>query len=288
MPFIRVYVYYIYVLSWQCLLWAVITRPIVYWLLSYTYKDQFNCIIVAIEYLSLIPNKYLKRYSPLITIFKMNNFLLDLLSFAAVLSGILVITSTNPVISVLFLISVFINAAGYLLLLGVGFVGISYLIVYVGAIAILFLFVVMMLNIRLVEIVSVGREYTKNLPLGLIVGSLFFFEILSIIPASTLSQPGGIAGVPLGLFNYLNSLLFSSSLTGNSALDSQNNVHMAFTGPTPDDSFANFTTLGGAQIEAIGQGLYTYGSVWLLLASVILLLAMLGPITLCLRSSTEK
>ena len=213
MPFIRVYVYYIYVLSWQCLLWAVITRPIVYWLLSYTYKDQFNCIIVAIEYLSLIPNKYLKRYSPLITIFKMNNFLLDLLSFAAVLSGILVITSTNPVISVLFLISVFINAAGYLLLLGVGFVGISYLIVYVGAIAILFLFVVMMLNIRLVEIVSVGREYTKNLPLGLIVGSLFFFEILSIIPASTLSQPGGIAGVPLGLFNYLNRLLFSSSLT---------------------------------------------------------------------------
>ena len=140
----------------------------------------------------------------------MNNFLLDLLSFAAVLSGILVITSKNPVISVLFLISVFINAAGYLLLLGVGFIGISYLIVYVGAIAILFLFVVMMLNIRIVEIISVGREYTKNLPLGLIVGSLFFFEILSIIPASTLSQPGGIIGVPLGLFNYINGLLFST------------------------------------------------------------------------------
>ena len=64
----------------------------------------------------------------------MNTFLLDLLAFGAVLSGVLVITSNNPVISVLFLISVFINAAGYLLLLGVGFVGISYLIVYVGAI----------------------------------------------------------------------------------------------------------------------------------------------------------
>jgi NADH-ubiquinone oxidoreductase chain 6 len=216
----------------------------------------------------------------------MNNFLLDLLSFAAVLSGILVITSKNPVISVLFLISVFINAAGYLLLLGVGFIGISYLIVYVGAIAILFLFVVMMLNIRIVEIISVGREYTKNLPLGLIVGSLFFFEILSIIPASTLSQPGGIIGVPLGLFNYINGLLFSTQSA--SSVESQSNVHMAFTGLTPDDSFANFTTLGGSQIEAIGQGLYTYGSVWLLLASVILLLAMLGPITLCLRTSTDK
>ena len=94
----------------------------------------------------------------------MNTFLLDLLAFGAVLSGVLVITSKNPVISVLFLISVFVNAAGYLLLLGVGFVGISYLIVYVGAIAILFLFVVMMLNIQLTEIVSVGREYTKTYP----------------------------------------------------------------------------------------------------------------------------
>lgn len=206
----------------------------------------------------------------------MNNFLLDLLAFGAVLSGILVITSKNPVISVLFLISVFINAAGYLLLLGVGFVGISYLIVYVGAIAILFLFVVMMLNVRLVEITSVGSEYTKNLPLGLIVGSLFFFEILSIIPASTVSS-----GVPLGLFNYLNGLLFSPLASGLSEIGSQSNVHMAFSGPTPDDSFVNFL-----QIEAIGQGLYTYGSIWLLLASVILLLAMLGPITLCLRTSS--
>lgn len=202
----------------------------------------------------------------------MNNFLLDFVAFGAVLSGVLVITSTNPVISVLFLISVFINAAGYLLLLGVGFIGISYLIVYIGAIAILFLFVVMMLNIRLVEIVSVGTEYTKNLPLGLIVGSLFFFEILSIVPASTASS---LTNVPLEVFNYINSLLFS----GLQQLDS-NSVHVAFTGPTADNSFTNFL-----QIETIGQGLYTYGSIWLLLASVILLLAMVGPITLCLRST---
>jgi NADH-ubiquinone oxidoreductase chain 6 len=204
----------------------------------------------------------------------MNTFLLDLLAFGAVLSGVLVITSKNPVISVLFLISVFVNAAGYLLLLGVGFVGISYLIVYVGAIAILFLFVVMMLNIQLTEIVSVGREYTKNLPLGLIVGSLFFFEMLSIIPASE----AGSMGLPLGLFNSINGLFLG---VDSSSIGS--NVHMTFTGPAADDSFANFI-----QIEAIGQGLYTYGSIWLLLGSIILLLSMLGPIALCLRSSTDK
>jgi len=204
----------------------------------------------------------------------MNTFLLDLLAFGAVLSGVLVITSKNPVISVLFLISVFVNAAGYLLLLGVGFVGISYLIVYVGAIAILFLFVVMMLNIQLTEIISVGREYTKNLPLGLIVGSLFFFEVLSILPASGASS----VGLPLGLFNSINGLFLG---VDSSSIGS--NVHMTFTGPAADDSFANFI-----QIEAIGQGLYTYGSIWLLLGSIILLLAMLGPIALCLRSSTDK
>jgi NADH-ubiquinone oxidoreductase chain 6 len=104
----------------------------------------------------------------------MNSVLLDLLGFGAVASGILVITSNNPVISVLFLISVFLNVAGYLVLLGVAYLGLVYIIVYVGAIAILFLFVVMMLNIRLVELLDTGKEYTKSLPLGTLLGSLFF------------------------------------------------------------------------------------------------------------------
>ena len=113
-----------------------------------------------------------------------NNFLLDVLAAGAILSGILVITSKNPVIAVLFLISAFVNAAGYLLLLGVGFIGISYIIVYVGAITVLFLFVVMMINIKLVDILEVGNEYTKNLPLALVIGSLFIYELFSIIPVS--------------------------------------------------------------------------------------------------------
>ncbi len=120
----------------------------------------------------------------------MNAFLLDVLAFAAVLSGILVITAKNPVISVLFLISVFINVAGYLVLLGVAYLGLAYLIIYVGAIAILFLFVIMMLNLRLVELIDTGQEYTQNLPLGAIIGSLFFFELLSILPASLFEQSG--------------------------------------------------------------------------------------------------
>jgi NADH-ubiquinone oxidoreductase chain 6 len=159
----------------------------------------------------------------------MNQFLLDLLAFGAVLSGVLVITAKNPVISVLFLISVFINAAGYLVLLGVAYLGLAYLIIYVGAIAILFLFVIMMLNLRLVELIDTGQEYTQNLPLGAIIGSLFFFELLSLFEFSGAEQ-------------LQDNLGFSSSST----------VHRAF---NPENNFTSFL-----QIERIGQGLYTYAS----------------------------
>src|SRR6201994_1428736 len=111
----------------------------------------------------------------------MKNLLIDILAFATLLSSVLVITSKNPVIAVIFLISVFVNAAGYLILLGIGFVGISYIIVYVGAIAVLFLFVIMMINIKLTDILETGSQYTKTLPLALAVGFLFIFIVFSII-----------------------------------------------------------------------------------------------------------
>lgn len=63
--------------------------------------------------------------------FNMKNLFIDILAFGTLFSSVLVITSKNPVIAVIFLISVFVNAAGYLILLGIGFIGISYLIIYV-------------------------------------------------------------------------------------------------------------------------------------------------------------
>ena len=70
------------------------------------------------------------------------SFLFNLLIFWAILSSVLVITSKNPVIAVIFLISLFINIAGYLIIKGIGFVGISYIIIYIGAITVLFLFII--------------------------------------------------------------------------------------------------------------------------------------------------
>lgn len=214
---------------------------------------------------------------------KMNAFLLDVLAFAAVLSGILVITAKNPVISVLFLISVFINVAGYLVLLGVAYLGLAYLIIYVGAIAILFLFVIMMLNLRLVELIDTGQEYTQNLPLGAIIGSVFLFELLSILPSSLFEQSGHASSwAPafleegLGIFNFINSSILGLDSAA-TEMTRFSGVHVAFNPVVADNNFVGFL-----QIESIGQGLYTYASLWLIIAGIIFLLAMVGPIVLCM------
>src|SRR6266436_1902704 len=115
---------------------------------------------------------------------RMKILLINILSFTTIISSVLVITSKNPVISVVYLISVFVNAAGYLILSGIGFLGLSYIIVYVGAITVLFLFVIMMINISLTDIIDTGKQYTKNLPLAFVVGSLFLFEMFNILPFS--------------------------------------------------------------------------------------------------------
>jgi len=88
------------------------------------------------------------------------------------------------VISVVYLISVFVNAAGYLIIIWYRFSCLSYIIVYVGAITVLFLFVIMMINISLTDIIDTGKQYTKNLPLVFVVGSLFLFEMFNILPFS--------------------------------------------------------------------------------------------------------
>ena len=195
----------------------------------------------------------------------MKNIFIDLLAFGALLSSVLVITSKNPVIAVVFLISLFINAAGYLILLGIGFIGISYIIVYIGAITVLFLFVIMMINIKLSDILDAGSQYTKNLPLALAIGSLFIYEFFTIIPF-TFNDVSLISTI-LNLLTNLNGLFLNSNISTSDI------VFNAFNPVSADTTFANFL-----QVQAIGQSLYTIGAIWLIITSLILLLAMVAPI----------
>jgi NADH-quinone oxidoreductase subunit J len=95
-------------------------------------------------------------------------------------SAVLVIFARNPVHSVLWLIMAFFNAAGLMLLLGAEFIAMLLVIVYVGAVAVLFLFVVMMLNIDFAQLRS---GFTRNLPFGLIVALVLLAEVLVALTA---------------------------------------------------------------------------------------------------------
>ena len=93
-------------------------------------------------------------------------------------SAVAVIFARNPVHSVLWLILAFFNAAGLMLLLGAEFIAMLVVIVYVGAFAVLFLFVVMMLNIDFAQLRS---GFTRNLPFGIIIALVLAFEIVVAI-----------------------------------------------------------------------------------------------------------
>jgi len=114
-------------------------------------------------------------------------FFFYLFAVFAVISATLVITAKNPVHAVLFLILTFFNAAGLFVLLGAEFLAMLLVIVYVGAVAVLFLFVVMMLDVDFAEL---RAGFIKNAPVGLIVGGIVLAELVALF---------GVYGFELGL-----------------------------------------------------------------------------------------
>jgi NADH-quinone oxidoreductase subunit J len=105
-------------------------------------------------------------------------FLFYVLAAVLLLSGLRVITARNPVHGALFLVLAFFNAAGLWLLLGAEFLAIALVVVYVGAVMVLFLFVVMMLDINLER---VREGFWRNLPLALVVAVIMLFEMVGVL-----------------------------------------------------------------------------------------------------------
>src|SRR5581483_6026687 len=99
-----------------------------------------------------------------------------------VASAFMVIAARHPVHSVLFLILAFVNAAGLFVLLGAEFLAMILIVVYVGAVAVLFLFVVMMLD---VDFAALRQGFLQYLPVGAVVGGIFLAELLLVVGAWT-------------------------------------------------------------------------------------------------------
>jgi NADH-quinone oxidoreductase subunit J len=114
-------------------------------------------------------------------------------AIVAVISGALVVANRNPVYSVLFLILTFFNAAGLFVLLGAEFLAMMLVVVYVGAVAVLFLFVVMMLDINFVEL---RAGFVRYLPIGAIVGIILVAELIIIFGGWSLAPATGQIAAP--------------------------------------------------------------------------------------------
>lgn len=127
---------------------------------------------------------------------------------ACVILAISVIISKNPIVSVLFLIGLFLGIACHLIISGMNFIGLSYLLVYVGAVSILFLFILMLINIRVSELLN---DTSNTTPLALIISFLFIYPIYNILPQN---------GYSLALSKSENTSLATSKLWDGSLAES--------------------------------------------------------------------
>ena len=184
----------------------------------------------------------------------LNTLLFYFFSSFLLLSSLFLILSRNPVFSVLFLILAFFNAAGLLFLIIFELLPISFIIIYVGAVAVLFLFVLMMLNIKLAELLDTGSNF---LPITILFMALFFIEFFVIL-----------------LFDFESLELLNS-----------NAIFLLSDFINPQKININFPSYIGApsNILNISHALFSKYFFEFLGSGLVLLLAMVGTITLTLQ-----
>jgi len=201
---------------------------------------------------------------------------LDIISLLAVLCAIFVITIKNPVSSVLFLIGLFVCMAGYLNMLGLNFIGLSYLLVYVGAVSILFLFILMLINVRVSELTS---NTSISVPLAIITGISFNYPVNDVLPYGVVYFTGFFKDINNTIYSFLSSIL--SLLFSGINLDNQESYNKGVYYVTSNmwDGYLSETS----HITSIGNIMYTSYSIWLILTSIILLLAMVGAIVITIK-----
>nr|YP_002970846.1 NADH dehydrogenase subunit 6 [Arthroderma uncinatum]ACR19599.1 NADH dehydrogenase subunit 6 [Arthroderma uncinatum] len=179
---------------------------------------------------------------------------LDVLAFISIIFGIYTIISKNPIVSVLFLIALFSTISVYLILIGLTFIGLSYLLVYIGAVSILFLFILMLINIRISELLSTNNNY---IPLA-ILSMITLVYILGQKIIRTVIQ--------LNILNLFSWSFYEETLK--EIINYSNSINW-------DSNLIDIT-----HINAIGNIMYSNYSLWLIMISLILLLAMIGSIVI--------
>jgi NADH-ubiquinone oxidoreductase chain 6 len=150
-----------------------------------------------------------------------NGFLpefIDIIYILSIFLGIFTIISKNPIVSVLFLIGLFVNISVLLISVGFTFIGLSYILVYVGAVSILFLFILMLINIRISELLN---ETNNDVPLAVLTVILFYFIIAQVLPVNLVDKnissnfvsffSGSLNQQNLNNYNFSEEIVYASS-----------------------------------------------------------------------------
>jgi NADH-ubiquinone oxidoreductase chain 6 len=240
--------------------------------------DNILYVIVVrwdMQYVIFMLNLFLLNEN---TVSGSNFVFLNIISLSAIICGILVIISKNPIVSVLFLIGLFLSISGYLMMLGINFIGLSYLLVYVGAVSILFLFILMLINVRISELVT---DTSNSIPLAVFIGILFNSIVYEILPSYNTPINSSIFNINRYFANILDvngASPLGYSLKGILNLSNASN-EIGFVSSQAWDGNLSETS----HITTIGNVIYTSYPIWLIITSIILLLAMVGAIVITIK-----
>ena len=202
--------------------------------------------------------------------------ILDIISISAIFCGILVIVSKNPIVAVLFLIGLFASISCYLIILGLSFIGLAYLIVYIGAVSILFLFILMLINIRISELQS---NTSNSIVLGTLIGILYIFPLSELLPYG-ISIFNNFSEILNKLWSNLSLHILNFIISSMENLNIQN-ILFYVSGKTWEGYLTEIIDIG-----SIGNIMYTHYNIWLIIASYILLLAMSGAIVITIKQKS--
>jgi NADH-ubiquinone oxidoreductase chain 6 len=200
-----------------------------------------------------------------------NTNTLNILYLIAIIFSILVIISKNPIISIIFLIGLFSSISLYFILLNLTFIGLSYLIVYIGAVSILFIFILMLINIRLSELHS---NTNNSIPLSMFITVLGLIQLMTILPYKSSKY--------ISINSCLNSDLINLNYLYNN-IDIINNKLLYVLVNSWDGNIGSIS-----HITAIGNIMYTSHNIWVIIISNILLLTMIGTIIITIRQVNKK
>lgn len=212
-----------------------------------------------------------------------NNTYLYILSLLAIFFSIYIIISKNPILSVLFLIGLFFSISVYLITIGLHFLGLVYLIVYVGAVSILFLFILMLINVRISELLT---DSNNSVILAILTILCFNYCTQDILPFSAFLY-NIFNTYSLTYFEDLINNVISSHILNN-ATDIINYLlhYLMLINITVTSSKSwDGILLSLSHVSSIGNILYTNLVILFMITALILLLAMVGAIIITINKS---